>query len=116
MFWSGTGLLTLHWSRQIGKSHTLAAWAVYRLTVRPGRLVTVLSNSRDNGAEFIRKCGEICRTLGIVFEQEDLSPDKLIENMRIECRIRSSGKMGTGESARRQSANGARFLRRPHHG
>ena len=42
-----TGILVLHWSRQIGKSFTLAAWAVDRLLTRPGRLVTVLSNSKD---------------------------------------------------------------------
>ena len=54
-----TGVLVLHWSRQIGKSFTLAAWAVDRLLTRPGRLVTVLSNSKDNGAEFALKCCEI---------------------------------------------------------
>lgn len=94
IFWSDAGLLTLHWSRQIGKSHTLAAWAVNRLLTRPGRLVTVLSNSRDNGAEFIRKCVEICRSLGIAVEEQDLSAGKLIENMRIECRIQVDGKWG----------------------
>src|SRR5580698_1437767 len=45
-----SGIVVLHWARQIGKSFTLAAWAVQRLLIRPGRLVTVLSNSRDNGA------------------------------------------------------------------
>ena len=54
-----TGVLVLHWSRQIGKSFTLAAWAVDRLLTRPGRLVTVLSNSKDNGAEFALKCREV---------------------------------------------------------
>lgn len=53
-----TGVLVLHWSRQIGKSHTLAYWAVDRLISRPGRLVTVLSNSRENGAEFLLKTAE----------------------------------------------------------
>ena len=38
-----SGIQILHWSRQIGKSFTLAAWAVDRLLSRPGRLVTVLS-------------------------------------------------------------------------
>ncbi|WP_196301270.1 hypothetical protein, partial [Streptococcus pneumoniae] len=70
-----TGVLVLHWSRQIGKSFTLGAWAVDRLLTRPGRLVTVLSNSRDNGAEFVAKCAEICHTLGCVFEAEATSPD-----------------------------------------
>ena len=44
---SGTGkALLLTGARQIGKSYTLAGWAVDRLLKRPGRLVTVLSNSR----------------------------------------------------------------------
>lgn len=94
VFRSTSGLLTLHWSRQIGKSYTLAAWAVYRLAARAGRLVTVLSNSRENGAEFIRKCAEICRSLGAAFEEQDLSSSALIENMRIECRIQVEGKWG----------------------
>ena len=36
----------------------------------PGRLVTVLSNSRDNGAEFVRKCAEVCRKMPQEFEVE----------------------------------------------
>lgn len=94
IFWSKAGLLTLHWSRQIGKSYTLAAWAVNRLLTRAGRLVTVLSNSRDNGAEFIRKCHEVCQVMGVAIESEDLSAGELIENMRIECRILVDGKWG----------------------
>ncbi len=94
VFWSEAGLLVLHWSRQIGKSYVLAAWAVHRLLTRPGRLVTVLSNSRDNGGEFIQKCSEICRLLSLTFVEEDLSPDELIENMRVECRIKRQGKWG----------------------
>ncbi|MDB6036744.1 MAG: hypothetical protein JWM99_585, partial [Verrucomicrobiales bacterium] len=39
------------WGRQTGKSFTLAAWAVDRLITRPGRLVSILSNSRANGME-----------------------------------------------------------------
>src|SRR5580704_1323610 len=57
------GVVVLHWARQIGKSFTLAAWAVDRLLKNPGRLVTVLSNSRDNGGEFVRKCAEVCRIM-----------------------------------------------------
>jgi hypothetical protein len=57
----GPGVLVLHWARQIGKSYALAAWAVDRLLKNPGRLVTVLSNSRENGAEFLLKCAEVCR-------------------------------------------------------
>ena len=45
-----TGILVLHWSRQIGKSFTLASWSVDRLLTRPGRLVTVLSNSKVNNS------------------------------------------------------------------
>lgn len=94
VFWAELGILVLHWSRQIGKSYVLAAWAIYRVLDHPGRLVTVLSNSKDNGIEFIHKCTEICELLRVAFEEEDLSPDDLIENMRIECRIKNSGKWG----------------------
>jgi hypothetical protein len=48
------------WSRQIGKSFTLAAWAVDRLLTRPGRLVTILSNSQANGQELNMKVAEVC--------------------------------------------------------
>lgn len=94
VFWSTHGLLILHWSRQIGKSYTLAAWAVYRLLTNPGRLVTVLSNSRDNGSEFIRKVAEILDVMREVCETEDMSPDHFIESMRIECRVKVKGKVG----------------------
>ncbi len=62
-----SGIVVLHWSRQIGKSYVLAAWAVCRLLDHPGRLVTVLSNSRENGAEFLQKCAEICALNGTRF-------------------------------------------------
>lgn len=94
VFYSQAGVLVLHWGRQIGKSYTLAAWAVKRLLSRPGRLVTVLSNSRENGAEFIRKCGEISALLGLAYEEQDLSAGDLIEQMRIECRIQSEARWG----------------------
>ena len=69
VFWDHTTKTQIiHWSRQIGKSYTLAAWAVERLLRYPGRLVTVLSNSRDNGGEFVIKVEEICRQLGGVIE------------------------------------------------
>lgn len=48
-----TGILILHWSRQIGKTTTLAAWALERIVTLPGHTVTVLSNSLRNGSEFI---------------------------------------------------------------
>lgn len=107
-----TGILILHWSRQIGKSYTLAAWAVDRLLTQLQRydswLVTVLSNSRDNGAEFVLKCADVCNKLGIVkaelaaesrraaateigdaavYVEDDQSADLKYENMRMEIRI-----------------------------
>jgi phage FluMu gp28-like protein len=89
-----TGILILHWSRQIGKSFTLAAWAVDRLLTRPGRLVTVLSNSRENGTEFVAKCREVVEKFGRACEIIDESPDLEYENMRIEVRIKIKGKEG----------------------
>jgi phage FluMu gp28-like protein len=47
------------WGRQTGKSFTLAAWAIDRLLTRPGRLVTILSNSLANGAELNQKCAQV---------------------------------------------------------
>lgn len=103
-----TGIVILHWSRQIGKSFTLASWAVDRLLSQlqryPSWLITVLSNSRDNGAEFVLKAAEVCKSLGLaeasieqekaqaigdanVFVQDDQSPDVRYENMRMEVRI-----------------------------
>jgi phage FluMu gp28-like protein len=89
-----SGVLVLHWSRQIGKSFTLAAWAVDRLLTRPGRLVTVLSNSRDNGAEFLQKCAAICDLNGTEFQKVDKSPSLSFRSMRMELRIRANGRTG----------------------
>jgi phage FluMu gp28-like protein len=96
-----TPILILEWSRQIGKSYTLAAWAVDRLLTRPGRLVTVLSNSKDNGAEFASKCCDIARELQAAYALDDLSPDEagkpaaqIYEEMRFEVRITVAGKEG----------------------
>ena len=96
-----------HWSRQIGKSYTYAAWAVDRLLRNPGRLVTVLSNSRDNGAEFVAKVREVCDRMGEIIdglEQDDnadeldrgaaLSEDVKYANMRFEVKITIGGKTG----------------------
>ena len=105
VFWDHeTKTLILHWSRQIGKSFTLAAWAVDRLLRRPGRLVTVLSNSRANGLEFVLKCQEVCRKLGQAIELEsnfaaldgraDLSEDMKYDMMRGEVRITIDGQVG----------------------
>lgn len=99
-----SGILILHWSRQIGKSYTLAAWAVDRLLTQLQKnsswLVTVLSNSRDNGAEFVLKCQEVCNKLGMVlapraraigdamvYNAQDDSADLKYENMRMEVRV-----------------------------
>jgi phage FluMu gp28-like protein len=107
-----SGILILHWSRQIGKSFTLAAWAVDRLLTQLQKyntwLITVLSNSRDNGAEFVIKCHEVARLFGLasgtrgnsslqegaVYETEDQSPDVKFENMRMEVRVTVGGKVG----------------------
>ena len=99
-----SGVLVLHWSRQIGKSYTLAAWAVDRLLdklqTNSSWLVTVLSNSRDNGAEFVIKCQDVCNKMGMalstpgkpigdamVYNADDNSPDLKYENMRMEVRV-----------------------------
>lgn len=92
VFWDKTtGVLVLHWSRQIGKSYTLAAWAVDRLLDKlcnhPQWLVTVLSNSRDNGAEFVRKCEEVCRQLGVAVEIEKASEKVESECLHMEARV-----------------------------
>ncbi len=61
-------VLMLEWSRQIGKSYTLANWCVDRclqqLRNHHSWLVVVLSNSKDNGSEFAMKCGEAARRMG----------------------------------------------------
>ena len=55
-----TGILILHWSRQIGKTTTLAAWALERILRYQGHTVTLLSNSLRNGAEFIERAARFC--------------------------------------------------------
>ena len=86
-----SGILILHWSRQIGKSHTLAAWCVDRLMRQLAKndtwLITVLSNSRDNGGEFVLKCQLVCNQLGILMHTTDQSADLKYENMRMEVRV-----------------------------
>jgi hypothetical protein len=96
-----SGIQVLHWSRQIGKSFTLAAWAVDRCLTRPGRLVTVLSNSKDNGAEFGVKCAEVLRLLDQAFVAMDGDEEATAEGfaqseveydaMRFEIRIKVGG-------------------------
>ena len=46
-----------------------------RLLRYPGRLVTVLSNSRENGAEFVAKAQDVCRKLGQAIETETTRPN-----------------------------------------
>jgi hypothetical protein len=111
-----TGILVLHWARQTGKTFTLAVWAVDRLLcqlrVHRDWLVTVLSNSRENGAEFVAKCAQVARSLGLTeedssggasppvnrrggggrafhawFAVQDQSIDVRAENLRFEVRI-----------------------------
>ena len=94
VFWCTLGMLVLHWSRQIGKSFTLAAWAVIRLVENPGRLVTVLSNSKSNGMEFVLKSAVVCRLWRVACEKKDVSTDHRLENMRMEVRIKVNGKVG----------------------
>src|SRR5581483_3625584 len=89
-----SGVVVLHWSRQIGKSFTLAAWAVWRLMTRPGRLVTVLSNSRENGAEFLLKCAEFCRACGQLYETRDDSGRRHFNETRMELRIMVRRRVG----------------------
>lgn len=102
-----TKTVLIHWSRQIGKSFTLACWAVDRLLLKPGRLVTVLSNSKDNGAEFALKCREVCEKLQEAYteiesiELDDLSPpekgmsqDEIYNAMNFEVKVKVKGKVG----------------------
>lgn len=89
-----SGLVVLHWSPQIGQSFVLAAWAVDRLITRPGRLVTFLSNSRDNGAEFVAKCAEVCCLQGRKYQTSNKSLSLDFKDMRMEVKIRSDDKTG----------------------
>lgn len=86
-----SGLFLIHWARQIGKSYVLAAWAIWRLLTKPGRLVTVLSNSKDNGIEFAQKCQAICDEHGAAFEMFDSVE---LETLVTEIRIKVSGRVG----------------------
>jgi phage FluMu gp28-like protein len=94
VFWCSLGMLIVHWSRQIGKSYVLAAWAVFRLLENPGRLVTVLSNSKSNGVEFVVKAAQVCDLMRVACDKVNFSPDDKIENMRMEIRIKAEGKVG----------------------
>jgi phage FluMu gp28-like protein len=88
------GIQVWLWGRQTGKSFTLAAWAVHRLISRPGRTVTILSNSRENGIELNRRCAEVCELLQRAFDQIDLAPDNRFESFNTETRICIDGQCG----------------------
>lgn len=98
IFWSETKTLVLHWSRQIGKSYVLAAWALYRIFSKAlaGKnwQVFVLSNSKKNGGEFMLKVEQICRLLNIAAEIEDLSLGDALETMQFVCRLSILGCTG----------------------
>src|ERR1051325_11898875 len=88
------GLEVWMWGRQTGKSFTLAAWAVSRLMQRPGRLVTILSNSLSNGAELNHKCAQIAQLHTRLFQQADLSSALQFDCMNYETRISIIGQTG----------------------
>lgn len=94
----GTKTLLLHWSRQIGKSFTLANWSIDRLLRQlqrhPRWLITVLSNSKDNGAEFALKCQETCERLGMASHLEGCGEEVSYEDMRFEIRLRVRDEAG----------------------
>ena len=94
-----SGVLVLHWARQIGKSFALAAWAVGRVVSKPGRLVTVLSNSKENGAEFLRKCVEVCEKQSFKFQVSSSKDGKeggrmSVESFKLEMRVTSAEGVG----------------------
>lgn len=82
-----TKVLMLEWSRQIGKSHTLANWCVDRglqqLRNHHSWLIVVLSNSKDNGSEFAMKCGEAARRMGEAVDEvaEELPDAAALEKL-----------------------------------
>jgi len=88
------GLEVWMWGRQTGKSFTLAAWAVSRLIERPGRLVTILSNSLANGAELNRKCAQIARHYTKLFASADLSSALEFDCMSYETRLQVGDAIG----------------------
>ncbi len=102
-----TPLVVLEFGRQLGKSFTLADWAVDQLLLdlaQPGintSLVTVLSNSKANGQEFALKAAEVARrVMEARGEVETDFPDSAVlraikfDEMRFELRIRIGDKVG----------------------
>lgn len=101
-----TPLLLFEMGRQLGKSQTLADWAVNQIAAdfaagRETSLVTVLSNSKANGQEFAIKSAESARRWGTAqAEIEEDFPDgkewqrMKFDEMRFEIRIRMGNKVG----------------------
>lgn len=100
-----TKVLILEWSRQIGKSYTLANWCVSRLLRQLQRhnswLITVLSNSKANGAEFAIKAAEAGRKMmeaaGLVeteFPDADTLDAIKFDEMKFEIRLRVGNRLG----------------------
>lgn len=81
------------WGRQTGKSYTLAAWAVDRIVTRPGRLVTILSNSLNNGAELNQKCISIARMYAAAFKNTGARQFRF-ETMNLEVRLTMGDAVG----------------------
>lgn len=83
-------VLMLEWSRQIGKSYTLANWCVDRCLRQLQRhsswLIVVLSNSKDNGGEFALKCAEAVRRVGEAVEavEEDIPNAEALQKLEYE--------------------------------
>jgi phage FluMu gp28-like protein len=82
------------WGRQCGKSFTLAAWALQRLILHPGRLVTVLSNSLENGRELKWKCHELCCALKLYLDEIGRSKEYNHTTTDRGIRVRFGEKMG----------------------
>ena len=82
------------WGRQCGKSFTLAAWAVHRLLLYPGRLVTVLSNSQENGCELKWKCQELCQALKHFNDETDALERFSFKANQFEIRLGIRGQTG----------------------
>ena len=85
----------------------------------------MLSNSRDNGAEFVAKVREVCDRMGEIIDRLDqddnaddldrsasLGEDVKYSNMRFEVRITIGGQNGTHQGPRGQPAHGPGLLGR----
>lgn len=110
-----TKVLILEWSRQIGKSYTLANWAVDRLllqladpNVKSKWDIVVVSNSRANGSEFGSKVAEAANIFRAAIDelqkeneasQQDLDEFGLMLEdfqFKLEVKIKVHGAIKTG--------------------